>query len=165
MKKTWIYIGTGIGVMSATLLVLVLANKNKGGEGDNKEGETEPQDKPDPKLQAAIITSSAIGKKLYTKVNEVKIRESQEVNNGFMNNIYDTVPTANTYLGTVARIVAPNKDNINPATGKPYVWISFNLDKALYAKMQEARSWYDKDVWTNIPPAGRTWVREDVIKL
>jgi hypothetical protein len=165
MKRTWIYIGTGIGVMSATLLVLVLANKKKGSTTDNKEGDTEPQEKPDPKLQAAIITSSAIGKKLYTKVDEAKIRTSSAVNNGIMNNIYDTVPKANTYLGTVARVIVGDTKIINPATQKPYVWISFNLDKTLYNNLQKLRSWWDTDLWENMPPANHTWIREDVIKL
>lgn len=85
------------------------------------------------------------------------------VNDGLLNNVYDTVPVKDTLMGKIVRVVVGPKDQINPATKRPYNWFSFQLDKSLYQAMQKNRLFFNRDTSENIPPPLKTWVREDVV--
>ena len=160
MKAGVKYALAGVGLMGVTYLVIALANKRKRGEA---QVEPDPQSIPDPVLSKAVIESTTIGMKIYSKVDGVRIRKDNSVNDGWMNNIYDTVPNKNTYMGKIVRIVVGAKDQINPATKRPYNWFSFQLEKPLYEEMQKNHWAINRDAWTNIPPPSKTWVREDVV--
>lgn len=160
MNKGLKYGLVGTGVLAVTYLVVALMNKRK---GDDDFVQPNPQEKPDPTLTDATINSTAIGMKLFSKVDEVRIRNQNFVNDGLISNVYDTVPLKDTYMGKVVRILVGPKDQINPATKRPYNWLSFQLDKTLYGAMQKNRLFFNRDVVEAIPPPNKTWVREDVV--
>lgn len=160
MNKALKYSLVGVGVLGTTFLVLYLANKGKSDE----ELPPDPQDVPDPILKEAVVESTTIGMKVYSKVDNVKIRKEPQVNDGLLNNVYDVVPNKNTFVGIIRNTrLSHQRDKINPATKKPYVWFSIELDKNLYQQMQKNRSWYEKDAFMNIPPPNKIWIREDVV--
>jgi hypothetical protein len=154
------YALAGVGFIGITYLVIAIINRRK---DDDLPVEEDPQTKPDPVLTDAVVESTTIGMKIYSKVDGVKIRTQAMVNDGLLNNVYDTVPTKNTLMGKIVRIVVGPKDQINPATKRPYNWFSFQLDKALYQTMQKNRWFINRDTSENIPPPLKTWVREDVV--
>lgn len=160
MNNALKYSMVGLGVLGTTYLVIVLINKRKKG---SIEVEPDPQSKPDPILTEGVVAGTTIGMKIYSKVDGVKIRNGAFVNDGLVNNIYDTVPKKDTYMGKIVRILVGAKDQINPATKRPYNWFSFQLEKPLYDQMQAERYFFTRDAWANIPPPAKTWVREDVV--
>lgn len=143
MRDKWLYIGTGLGVLTTAFLVLVVANAptKKQKEAMKKKDEPQPYEPPKTKL---AISNADIGKKIYTKLTDTNLRTSARINNGWLNNISTTVKAADTYLGTIKSIEIPDEKYINPTTVKPYVWVMFN---------------YAAD------PSKELYVREDVINL
>lgn len=160
MKDAVKYGLVGVGVLGLTYLFVALANRSK---DDGDAFEPDPQAKPDPQLSKAVVEGNTLGMKIYSKVDGVKIRTQNMVNDGLISNVYDTVPNKDSYMGKIVRIVVGPKDQINPASKRPYNWFSFQLDKAMYQTMQKNRSFLTKDVVEAIPPAHKTWVREDVV--
>lgn len=154
------YALAGVGVIGITYLVIALINRGKKGD---LPVEQDPQTKPDPVLTDAVVESTTIGMKIYSKVDGVRIRTQAMVNDGLLNNVYDTVPVKDTLMGKIVRVVVGPKDQINPATKRPYNWFSFQLDKSLYQAMQKNRLFFNRDTSENIPPPLKTWVREDVV--
>lgn len=165
MKKVLLYISIGLGVTTLTYYILgggKYTNRNKKeGEDENKEPQ---QSKPDSPLTEAIAKKTLVGKTIKTKVADAKIRRSAEANDGVSNNIYGVVSAANTPLGKVVKVYQ-SKNSKNPATGKNYYWISFEMTDGVYNEIQSRLSFMTRDLWKNIPPASKTWVREDVVKL
>jgi hypothetical protein len=162
MKEGLKYTLVGLGVFGMTYLLVLVANKNKDGENIV---EPDPQAKPDPVTNKAVVESSTIGMKVFSRVDGVKIRTQNIVNDGLMSNVYDTVPFKDTYMGKVVRILVGPKDQINPVTKRPFNWFSFQLDKNLYQAMQKNRFVLTRDIVEAVPPSGKTWVREDVVYL
>jgi hypothetical protein len=163
MKKGLIYISVGLGVSAIAYLVIsvIKSNKNK---NDKDEDFVPEQEKPNTSVTKAIQDKTIVGKNVYSRVNDVKIRTSPQVNDGAANNIYGVVINTNTLIGKVVKVVEQPKTN-NPNTKKAYNWLSINMDKALYDDIQSRRSWYDRDLFKAIPNTNRIWVREDIIKL
>lgn len=166
MKKVFVYVSVGLGVATLTYYII---GGGKHTSKENKEGSesNEPQQsKPDTPLSNAIKNNKIVGKSIKTKVGDVKIRRSAEANDGIANNIYGVVEKADTILGKVARTYANPKSALkNPATGKPYVWLSFEMDEGVYNEIQSRLNFLTRDLFKNIPPPQRTWVREDTVKL
>lgn len=166
MKKVFVYISVGLGVATLTYYII---GGGKHTSKENKEGSesNEPQQgKPDIPLSDAIKKNKIVGKNIKTKVGDVKIRRTAEANDGVANNIYGVVEKADTILGKVVRTYANPKSALkNPATGKPYVWLSFEMDEGVYNEIQSRLSFLTRDLFKNIPPPQRTWVREDTVKL
>jgi hypothetical protein len=162
MKKGLVYISVGLGVSA---LVYLLIGTVKGKKANKTEEDTTPeQDKPNTSVTKAIANKTIIGKNVFSRVSDMKIRTSPAVNDGITNNIYGVVLNTDTLVGKVVKVVQQTKTK-NPVTGKEYNWLSINMDKTLYDDIQSRRSWYDKDVFKAIPNPNRISVREDVIKL
>ena len=165
MKKALLYISVGLGVTTLTYYILgggKYTNRNKKeDEGENKEPQ---QSKPDSPLTEAIAKNTLVGKTIKTKVSDAKIRRSAEANDGVANNTYGVVASANTTLGKVVRVYQ-SKNSKNPATGKNYYWISFEMTDDVYNEIQSRLSFLTRDLWKNVPPPSKTWIREDVVKL
>jgi len=39
------------------------------------------------------------------------------------------------------------------------------MNEGVYNEIQSRKSFFTKDIFKNIPPPQKTWVREDVVKL
>jgi len=160
-RKTLIYIGGGIGAMTLTFLLLSVVKKRKLQQEQNAFPK-DPQDEPDKPTREKIETYTALGKKIYTKVENARIRTTADVNNGIVNNVKYEVPNAGKYLGIVKQVIAPDNKAINPATNKPYVWFYFPFDKALYEEWQASLSFLFRDAWAK---QHYGYVREDIVKM
>lgn len=57
------------------------------------------------KLPVAQAKKLLIGKNVYTKVDDVNVRTTAIVNNGYTNNIMAKIPTAGTFVGKIADVV------------------------------------------------------------
>ena len=143
MTDRWLYIGTGLGVLGVTFLVLAVANTPTKKQREEMKKQNEPPPFEPPKEKTSITTSD-VGKKIYTKNADTNLRSSAKINNGWWNNISATIKANNTYIGNVKSIEIPDDKYINPATTKPYVWVKFD-----YAA----------------EPSKELYVREDVIIL
>lgn len=114
------------------------------------------------KLTPQEATKAIKGKKIYTKTNTTKIRTENYVNNGFINNIFNEVEGQGVLLGEAVLVAIDKGSMANPNTNRPYKWVKFKLDRGLYDKLEEKKSWYQKNNWfVQYYP----WVREDVIKF
>lgn len=164
MKKILIYISVGLGVTALTYYILGGGKGSTDKASDEEESDEPQQSKPDSPLTTAIAKNTLVGKTIKTKVGDIKIRISAEANDGAANNIYGVVAQANTALGKVVRVYQ-SKNSKNPATGKNYYWISFQMTDGVYNEIQGRKSFLTRDLWKNIPPPSKTWVREDVVKL
>lgn len=166
MKKVFLYVSVGLGVAALTYYIIGGGKNTSKEDKEGSESNEPQQSKPDTPLNEAIKNNKIVGKVIKTKVNDVKIRLSAEANDGIANNIYGVAQNANTLLGKVMRAYSNPKSNVkNPATGKPYVWLSFQMDEGVYNEIQSRLNFLTRDLWKNIPPHQRTWVREDTVKL
>jgi hypothetical protein len=148
---------------------------NGSGSGDEEGGGTyeDEQTRPNPTLSEALKNGTAVGKKIYTKVNNANIRYTAEINNGWMDNIWSTVPNAGTYLGTIYDVFQSTDTRIlNPNTNEPYYWVILDLDSTLWKTLNDEKSVLNPDKQNSkIMPCKvnkcvrNYWMREDIIKL
>jgi len=177
MKNKWVYISLSlVGALGIYFLATKLFKKDDESTTDEEIEEEDPtkeQIKQDPTLIEALKSGKAIGMKVYTKVNNANIRNSAEVNNGYVNNIWANVSEKGTYLGTIYDIYKSTDTNlINPNTNQPYYWVVLHLDQTLWQKLVDAMPWYDPDKESKIRKPVKLnerglkyFMREDTIKL
>jgi len=161
MKKNETLIYTALGLITLGALVYILLPKQE--NDDNTEDKTsddkanDEQKTPDKNVESLKDTSgkltSLIGKDIYTKVTGVNIRNTAEVNNGFVNNIYGEIPSKDILIGKVTSNVKKGD----------YNWLGVKLSQKAYDIIQSEKSFITRDLTVNIPAL--KWVREDVIKL
>lgn len=173
MKK---YIAPIIGVVLAGG-IFYLATKKKPDEKPNPEPTPEPQDdgeispeqkKVDPALTTILgskdATTALKGKKIYSKIANVKARTEPRVNDGLMNNLYGDITNANTFLGTAISVVNDAGGTQNSTAKRVFKWVKVQLSKEGYDTIQANRSFLTRDIFTpsTFPIV---YFREDVIKL
>lgn len=165
MKKKWIYIS--LGLIAATAVVLLVSKRDKDSgsndSGEGSEGDNEGQ-KTQPLLSEMIKNKTIIGKDIKSQVDNVRLRFSSYVNDGFANNKYGEVATKNTVIGKVKQIAKDHTGATNPVTKTTYNWLGVEITDAVYDDIQaNQRNFLTRDVWKNkrIP----LWVREDVVTL
>ena len=147
-------------------------NKGNSDTGDDVDNEDSQSDK-NTALSQAIKNGTAVGKKIYTRVTDANIRYTATINNGWMDNIWSTVPDNGTYLGTISDVwQSTNTTLLNPSTNEPYYWIILNIDPTLWKKLNDEKSFLNPDKQNNryIPCkvnkcTNNYWMREDIIKL
>jgi hypothetical protein len=176
MKKEYLIYG-GLGVV--VLIALYYATKDTP-KGDTSEDEgqtvsdieqgsdkTKEQIKLDPALanifKSPTWNKDIIGKKVYSKIADIKLRDNELVNDGLINNIYGVVSKAGTYLGDVVGAYYDRGGAINPESKVKYKWVKIKLTDAVYKEVQSEKSFLTKDLF-KIPNVYK-YVREDVIKL
>ena len=114
------------------------------------------------KLSPEAATKAIKGKKIFTKTNTTKLRKENYVNNGFINNLFDEVEGQSVLLGEAVEVAIDRGSMKNPNTNRPYKWVKFKLDRGTYDKLEDKKSWYQKNTsFIQYYP----WVREDVIKF
>lgn len=171
-KKLYPLIGIGI----ALGLILLIAKK-KPDTTPNPEPTPEPEDgsgvspeqkKPDPTLSGILASANATtmlkGKKIYSKIANVKARTEARVNDGVVNNLYGDISNAGTYLGTAISVLNDAGGAQNTTAKRVFKWVKVQLSKEGYEAVQANRSFLTRDLFT--PSAFPVvYFREDVIKL
>jgi hypothetical protein len=94
-----------------------------------------------------------LGKKIYTKENNVNIRRGANVNNGIFNNIAGTIPKAKSFIGKVVDVKVGNDKKIWFAVDEPNSNNKFEIKKEFS--------------WNLSEPIDYTlrWLRSDVVVL
>lgn len=172
-KKLYPLIGIGIAVG----MILLIAKKKPNDGTPNPEPAPEPEDgsgvspeqkKPDPTLTAILAKANATtmlkGKKIYSKIGNVKARTEARVNDGVVNNLYGDISNAGTFLGTAISVLNDAGGAQNTSAKRVYKWVKVQLSKEGYDAVQANRSFLTRDLFT--PSAFPiVYFREDVIKL
>lgn len=177
-KKYLIYGGIGIVVLIAVYFVTKSSDApttDEGStEGDTKSntGISEEQKAMDEKLVNAIkfaqpknktdVLKSFYNKKIYTKVDNVKLRKKPYVNNGTINNIFGEIAKKDTLIGTIGLSYLDSEDTINPSTNKVYNWFQIKLSDVVYNDINKNQKNFLTKQFINL---AMPYVREDVIKL
>lgn len=174
-KKYLIYGAVGVVVLIAVYYATKSPEQPTTDEGIPSEDEptsstdkTKEQTTIDPKL--ATITQqknwlkNVIGKNVYSKLDNVKLRTSEVVNDGLINNLYGSVDKGGTLLGVVTTAYLDKGRATNPATKAPYNWFQIKLSDAVYEDIQKnQKNFATRDLFK--APNVYAFVREDVIKL
>jgi hypothetical protein len=177
-KKYLIYGGIGVVVLIAIYYATKSPDQPITDEGDfSSEDEstsnteiTKEQRALDPKVKEVIKLKEAedkkpyvktIGKNVYTKVNNVKLRKKPYVNNGTINNIYGEVAKKDTLIGTIGFSVLDREGVINPSTNKVFNWFQIYMSTPVFDDIQKNQ----KNFLTRQIVKPIVFVREDVIKL
>ena len=137
-------------------------------EPEDGSGVSPEQKKPDPTLSAILANANATtilkGKKIYSKVDNVKARTEARVNDGIVNNLYGDITKAGTFLGTAISVLNDGNGAQNTTAKRVYKWVKVQLSKDGYDAVQANRTFLTRDLFT--PSAFPiVYFREDVIKL
>ncbi len=161
MIKENLYKIVGIGAAVGLAILIVTWKKD---DDDGKQDEPDPQTKPDLKLDVRIREGNTKGLVVKSKVDKAKLRTSNLVNDGTINNLYGEIPTTNTIVGEVVTNPINDKGGaINPNTKQYWKWLGVKITDGLYKEIQDnQRNFFTRDRWKNIPTL---YIREDVIKL
>lgn len=158
MNKKYLYIGL-IGLSVIGVGYLLLGNK-KDDEGEDKseEGSDDNISKEQETIPTNVQKGLKVGDKIYAKLDEVtNIRNSAEVNNGWINNIWFELPSGSKglYLGKITKIYT------RQSTGK--IWYKFDVSNELWSKFREESSAITRP-FSSTPPKGfAKYVRQDTI--
>lgn len=175
-KKYLIYGGIGVVV----LIAVYYATKSTKQPTTDEEGiasedkptsstdKTKEQTTIDPKLatikQQKNWLKNVIGKNVYSKLDNVKLRTSEVVNDGLINNLYGSVDKSGTLLGVVTTAYLDKGRATNLATKAPYNWFQIKLSDGVYDDIQKnQKNFATRDLFK--APNVYAFVREDVIKL
>lgn len=114
------------------------------------------------KKNSSDATLALINKPIYTKLDEVKVRNSNFVNNGIVNNVMSTITNRGTNIGNVIQILE-DKGKLKNSDGRIYKWFKIKPSQIALDDMNR-----NKGVFTpNFLPAynREIFVREDTVKL
>jgi len=161
MRKENLYKIIGVGAAVGLAILIVTWKKD---DDDDSKDEPDPQTKPDLKLDVRIREGNTKGLVVKSKVDKAKLRTSNLVNDGTINNLYGEIPTTNTIVGEVVTNPINDKGGaINPNTKQYWKWLGVKITDGLYKEIQDnQRNFFTRDRWKNIPTL---YIREDVIKL
>jgi hypothetical protein len=174
-KKYLIYGSIGVVVLVAIYYATKspetpIADEDIVEEGDptTSKEKTKEQTTLDPKLATIIQDKNWVknikGKSIYSKLDNVKLRKTEVVNDGVINNLYGTVDKNGTLLGVAVSAYLDKGKATNPVTKAPYNWIQIKLADGVYNDIQKnQRNFATRDLFK--APNVYVFVREDVIKL
>lgn len=115
------------------------------------------------KKTSAQATVALINKPVYTKLDNVKVRNENYVNNGIINNIMSTITNKGMLLGNVIQVV-DDKGKLKNADGRVWKWFKIKPAQITLDEMNR-----NKDFLTHVflpDSTGKViYVREDVVKL
>ena len=94
------------------------------------------------------------GVQVFTKVDNVNVRDSKAVDNSFPSNLYGVIAKKGTLLGTVTTV---------QTMPDGFTWIGVRLTNEAYNEIQEGKSFLTRDLIKTVP--AEKYVRQDVIKL
>ncbi len=112
----------------------------------------------------AVARKNLIGKKIYSKVANIKARRSDWVNDGLINNVLGLVPSKNIYLGTINNVYEDATNSKN-ASGRVYKWVRLKLSEQALTAMKNADNSFFTDIKLSTLGSLDVYFREDVISL
>lgn len=115
------------------------------------------------KKTSADATVALINKPVYTKLDNVKVRNEPYVNNGFINNIMSSITNRGTLLGNVIQVVDDKGKLTNP-DGKVYKWFKIKPAQITLDDMNRNKSFLTHVFLPN-STGKQIYVREDTLKL
>jgi hypothetical protein len=115
------------------------------------------------KKTSAQATAKLINKPIYAKLDNVKIRRENFVNNGIINNIMSTITNRGTLLGNVIQVVDDKGKLTNP-DGKVYKWFRIKPAQITLDDMNRNKNFLTH---TFLPDSTgkEIYVREDTVQL
>lgn len=183
-KKLYLYSGLAI---VASLVAYAFITRKKGGSGSSEEGTGTPDEETNVALTttgdtvdveqtvipttltdilkktSAQATVALINKPIYTKIDNVKVRRENYVNNGVVNNIMSTISNRGMLLGNVIQVV-DDKGKLKNTEGRIWKWFKIKPAQVTLDEMNR-----NKGFLTHVflpDSTGRIiYVREDVVKL
>lgn len=186
-KKLYIY--SGIAIASAIVVYFLLTNKkNKNKEVKSTDeqdlvvdvddtvvtdtGDTIDIDQVEiPKTLSDILNKSVfeankllLNKSIYTKLNDVIVRQENYVNNGIINNIESSITNSGFFLGNVTQVVE-DKGKMKNLNGRIYKWLKVKLSDIAITELNKNRPFLSRKLTKEIAPLFSFYVREDTIKL
>jgi hypothetical protein len=114
------------------------------------------------KKTSAEATVALINKPVYTKLDDVKVRNDSYVNNGIVNNIMSTITNKGTLLGNVIQVVE-DKGKLTNSEGKVFKWFKIKPAQITLDDMNRNKAFLTR---VFLPESKEViFVREDTIKL
>lgn len=183
-KKLYLYSGLAIALAVVAYIVITkkkpLSNSsNEGKENTDEEtavavtttGEVVQQEQVAiPETLSKILNKTSaeatkllINKPIYTKLDEVKVRYENFVNNGVFNNVMSTITNKGTLLGNVIQVVE-DKGKLANADGRVLKWFKVKPASITLDEMNRNKSFLTHKF---LPEStGKViYVREDTVKL
>jgi len=183
-KKLYLYSGLAIAV--AVVSYMIITHKKKGsvsssegtggadGSGNvavTSTGEVISQEQsiiPDTlkeilKKDSGKATVVLINKPIYTKIDDVKARYENFVNNGILNNVMSTITNRGTLLGTVIE-VKDDKGKLKNLDGRVFKWFKIKPSQIALDDMNRNKSFLTH-VFLPESTGKEIFVREDAVKL
>jgi hypothetical protein len=108
------------------------------------------------------VNTTLKGKPVYTKIDNVQVRNDSYVNNGIVNNIMSTISNKGTLLGNVIAVVE-DKGRLTNTSGKVFKWLKINPAQVTLNDMNKNKSLLTRKFLPEYKEV--IYVREDVIKL
>jgi hypothetical protein len=115
------------------------------------------------KKTSAQATSALINKPIYTKLDDVKVRNQNFVNNGIIDNVMSRITNRGTLLGNVIQIV-DDKGNLKNNDGRVYKWFRIKPSQIALDDMNRNKSFLTHVFLPN-STGKEIYVREDTVKL
>lgn len=182
-KKLYLY--SGLAIVTSLVLYAIITRKKAEKSSPNQEGVPQNDDSdaivtttgdvvsssqvviPKTLLQilkgtSAQATALLKNKPIFTKIDNVKIRRENYVNNGFLNNVMSEVTNSGFYLGNVIEVVN-DKGNLKNAEGRFYKWFKIKPTQETLDEMNRNKDFLTSKFLPDFTKA--IYVREDVVKL
>lgn len=156
-KNTQIILYSALAVFTIAGIVLLVRKPKDDGKSDEKEEEVEKDEQKvgDKKLEEALKGNKLVkGVQVFTKVDNVNVRDSKAVDNSFPSNLYGVIAKKGTLLGTVTTV---------QTMPDGFTWIGVRLTNEAYNEIQEGKSFLTRDLIKTVP--AEKYVRQDVVKL
>jgi len=115
------------------------------------------------KKTATKATVDLINKPIYTKLDNVKVRSQNYVNNGIVDNIMSTITNKGTLLGTVIQVV-DDKGKLTNSDGRILKWFKVKPSQLALNDMNRNKSFLTHKFLAE-STGKEIYVREDTVKL
>lgn len=113
---------------------------------------------------SAKATVKLINKPIYTKLDDVRIRSSNFVNNGVVNNIMSTITNRGFLLGNVIQVV-DDKGGLKNNDGRVFKWFKFKPAQITLDEMNRNKHFLTAKFLPEYAKVQSFYVREDTVKL
>ena len=115
-------------------------------------------------LNKSLSEANAIlkGKPVFTKLDNVQVRNDSFVNNGIVNNIMSSISNKGTLLGNVIAVVE-DKGRLTNTSGKVFRWLKIQPAQITLDDMNKNKDFLTRKFLPQYKEV--IYVREDVIKL
>ncbi len=115
------------------------------------------------KKKPSEATIALINKPVYTKLDNVKVRYDNYVNNGIVSNVMSTITNRGTLLGNVIQVV-DDKGKLKNSDGRVYKWFKIKPAQITLDDMNRNKSFLTHVFLPNTT-GKEIYVREDTLKL